>query len=205
MLKNYRMLETGVVKQIEAKPFTYDEAYVSDRYGKTYNTLSYARLGYILGVLDEKPKTVLDVGYGAGTFLEVCRDSGISSFGFDISNYDVPDGVIRVTDLLEDSYDLVTFFDSLEHFSCIDFLSDLKAKFICVSVPSCNYPTDDEWFANWKHRRPDEHLWHFSPKALTECLKTYGFEEINQSCIEDGIRLDERYKPNIITGVYKKV
>ena len=43
----------------------------------------------------------------------------------------------------------------------LEFVKKLKCKYILISVPCCHYYSDD-WFKNWKHRRPDEHIFHFN-------------------------------------------
>ena len=165
--ENYEVLQNGVVRQITKVPFDYDINYARDRYAEAPYTLSYARFGYLLSKISRLPTSILDVGYGTGQFLEVVRDAGIPCFGFDISPTPPPSGVLKVSSLLEKYYDVITFFDSLEHFEDITFIKNLNCNYIVVSVPSCNHPEDPEWFFSWKHLRPDEHLWHFSPKALT--------------------------------------
>ena len=55
--------------------------------------MSYLRLGYLHGVIGDKPKSLLDVGYGNGSFLKTVIDDGIDAWGSDISGYPVPIGV----------------------------------------------------------------------------------------------------------------
>jgi SAM-dependent methyltransferase len=203
-LENYEVLQSGVVRQITRTPFDYDINYASERYAKTPYTLSYARLGYLISKISRLPSSVLDVGYGTGQFLEVVHSVGIPCFGFDISPTPTPPGILKVSSILENHYDVITFFDSLEHFEDITFIKKLDCNYIVVSVPSCNHPDNPEWFFNWKHLRPDEHLWHFSPKALTAFMEESGYSEISQEVVEDAIRKDDRYTPNIITGIYRK-
>ena len=74
----------------------------------------------------------------------------------------------------ENFYDIITFFDSLEHFEDIEFVKDLKCSAICISVPYCYYK-DDAWFEEWKHRRPNEHLWHFDKNSLENFMRRMGF------------------------------
>ena len=63
----------------------------------------------------------------------------------------------------------------------------IKSKYIVVSLPWCHY-FSDEWFENWKHRRPDEHLWFFDEKNIFNFAKSIGFKIINYCCVEDAIR-----------------
>ena len=73
-----------------------------------------------------------------------------------------------------------------------------------ISVPECHY-FSDEWFVSWKHRRKDEHIWHFSSKSLIEFMNSQGFILINISNIEDNIRRPVDDIGNILTGVFKKI
>ena len=176
MLNNYAKNEFDVVYQIEKSKYIYDKNYINTRYncyGELTNYMSHLRLGYILGCIGCVPMSILDVGYGNGSFLKTCSNIIQECFGHDISGYEIPDGCSFVEDITSNHYDVITFFDSLEHYDNIDFVGDLKSSFICVSVPWCHYPNED-WFENWKHRREDEHLFHFNEKSLTKFMNYYG-------------------------------
>ena len=84
----------------------------------------------------------------------------------------------------------------------IDFIKDLKCDFIMISLPWCTYESD-EWFEDWKHRRPDEHIYHFDEISLENFMKENGYQLINFTNIEDTIRKSNN-KKNILTGVFKK-
>jgi hypothetical protein len=207
MLNNYEKKENGVIKQsVINNKIDYNVEYVTnsyDNYGEKVNYISYLRLGYLLGAINEIPNSILDVGYGNGSFLKACKDTIKKCYGNDVSNYNLPDGVHFVNDIFSDYYDVITFFDSLEHFQDIDFVKNLKCKYILISVPWCHYHSDI-WFENWKHRRPDEHIYHFNDKSLNNFMMGCGFENMNISCVEDTIRRSEQEK-NILTGVFKKI
>jgi hypothetical protein len=208
MLKNYEILPNGVIKQKEIVNIKkeYDVKYVSERYntyGEKGLQMSYLRLGYILGSIKNEISSILDVGYGNGDFLKVCSEKIKNRFGNDISNYPLPDGCQFVEDVLENEYDLICFFDSLEHFENIDFVSELKARYVCISLPWCHNKSD-EWFQNWKHRREDEHLWHFNESSLVNFMAEMGYEKISISNVEDVIRKSSNEDENILTGIFKK-
>lgn len=207
MLDNYEVLPNGVIHQIKVNKLkTYDKKYIDDRYnsyGEKGVQMAYLRLGYLAGVIQRPIKKILDIGYGNGDFLNACRKSNINSFGNDISGYPIPIGCTYVEDVLKDKYDVVSFFDSLEHFEDISFVKDLQTEYIIISVPYC-HRFSDEWFKNWKHRRPDEHLWHFSPYGLNEFMIESGYKHVFLSSIEDAIRKPIDKHTNILTGVFKK-
>lgn len=209
MIANYKQLENGLIKQTSFfnEKQTYNELYVNDRYntyGEKGPQLSGIRLGHLITTIKEVPSSILDVGYGNGDFLKVCLSSIKNCYGNDISGYTVPNGVTFVDDISEKDYDVICFFDVLEHFEEINFVKNLKCKYFYISVPWCHY-FSDEWFENWKHRRPDEHLWHFNPTSLQNFMKEMGFEVISTSNIEDLIRTTPFNYPNILTAIFKKL
>ena len=204
MLDNYATNEDGTVYQIKKEPFDYTGSY-NDYYSNIkFSTrfTSYLRLGYIVGSIGHLPESVLDVGYGAGVFLDACSKENIDTYGHDISGWPVPTGTTFVEDI-KGSYEVITFFDSLEHMEDIEFVKDLNAKYVCISVPDCHY-FSDEWFDTWKHRKPDEHLWHFNETSLKKFMDRMGYDVINTCNVEDITRENGEDYTNILTGVFKK-
>lgn len=207
MLDNYVKTNDGVIKQINFTPYNYDETYTIDRYVNkpTSDIMSYLRLGYVIGSIGYVPNSILDVGYGSGDFLQTCIGFIKNIYGNDTPPaYPLPKGAQFIEDITKQEVDVVTFFDSLEHFSDIEFVKDLKCKYIIISLPWCYNGNDEEWFLNWKHRREDEHLYHFNEKSLVTFMKRQGYDLINYSNIEDKIRIDVNLKPNILTACFKK-
>lgn len=209
MIENYEILNNGLIKQ--KKIFNsikkYNKEYVNQRYN-TYGIKRYQlaglRLGYLLGIINEIPDSILDVGYGNGDFLNLCKDYIKNCYGNDITGYPLPKGVKFVENIFENYYDVVCFFDVLEHFTDINFIKKLQCKYIFVSVPWCHFINED-WFLKWKHRRPDEHLWHFNDKSIATFFKECGFFMVKQSNVEDIIRTSSDELPNILTCVFKKI
>lgn len=208
MLSNYDKTSEGVIrqKQFVDKLKVYDVEYanVYNTYGELGNYMSHLRLGYLIGVIGFKPDRILDVGYGNGDFLKVAAAAGINCYGTDVSGYPVPDGVTYVDSMYTQDYDVVSFFDVLEHFEDIYEIKKLRTTYVQISVPECHY-VSDEWFENWKHRKPDEHLWHFNKLSLNKFMRNVGFELVAYSNIEDIIRKPEDELSNILTGVFKKI
>jgi len=216
MIEGYEQFYNGVIRQVKPEPYVYDEKYVKDRYdsyGEKCDMLSYLRLGYIMGAIKKFPSSVLDIGYGNGSFLKICEEANIDTYGTDISNYKLKYGKFVPSDkIYNKSYDLITMFDSMEHMHDLKFLLDLNCNYLCISVPFCHYNeiyesnalAGEEYFTNWKHRRPDEHIWHFDDKSLIAFMKDHDFIKISTSTIEDMIRLPSDNFPNILTGVFKR-
>jgi hypothetical protein len=218
MLENYQKLDTGAIKQINIEPFTYDIEYVKktydDSYGIQCDMMSHLRYGYIVGVIGRKPSSILDVGYGNASFLKICQNAKVETFGTDISHYELKYGTfLNFDDCFTKKFDVITFFDSLEHFPNIDFLSKLNCNYICVSLPNCSYNTiwredgeeqADVYFKNYKHRKPNEHIWHFDSESLQETVESYGYELVGYDYVEDTIRKGTSNFPNILTAIFKR-
>jgi len=204
----YNLLPNGLIHQKkfinEIKKYDFD--YVNTRYnsyGDQCDMISFLRYGFLLGAIQETPESILDVGYGNGSFLKICKNSIKSCYGNDISGYPLPENVNFVDDITKDYYDVISFFDVLEHFEDIDIVSKLKCKYIYISVPNCHF-FNKEWFWSWKHRRPDEHLWHFNIDSITSFFKKHNFDLISSSNVEDIIRKPSDNNTNILSCVFKK-
>jgi hypothetical protein len=208
MIDNYEILENGLIKQLEfiSKIQEYNFQYVDERYnkyGEKGPQMAGLRFGYLLGILGFTPESILDVGFGNGDFLKVCKQGVDKCYGNDISEYPLPNGVEFVKDITENFYDVISMFDVLEHFEDISFVKNLKCNYMYISLPWC-HNFSDEWFENWKHRRPDEHLWHFNQKSIEKFFNEMGFDMVVYSDIEDTIRKPSDEHPNILTCIFKK-
>ena len=214
MIDNYRMDAFGVIHQIAFTPITYDKQYISYYEEKSDRTikLGYQRFGWILGILGRIPRSVLEIGYGTGTFVEAAQISGVADCaGYDIARYPLPEGVRYVDweEALQGEWDLVAMFDVLEHIPDLSFLGRLKARHLAIAVPYCRYrelgAAGDAWLAAWRMLLPNEHLHHFDRDSLVALLAHHGFECVTLNTFEDGIRLRAgETGPNILCGFFRK-
>ena len=209
MLINYKKFKNGVIKQVNIvnKIKKYDINYVSERYdtyGERGMQMAFLRIGYLIGVVGLEIKRILDIGYGNGDFLNVCSNVISECYGNDVSNYPLSDNCKFIENIFKDNFDVICFFDSLEHFEEIRFISKLKTKYIYISLPWCHYHSDS-WFKNWKHRREDEHIWHFNDNSLINFMLEMGYEKVKISNIEDIIRKSSNEYENILSGIFKKI
>lgn len=209
MLENYKINELGIISQINIENFVYDKQYI-----QTYNNIqeltkrmSYLRLGYLLGSINTPIKNILDCGYGNGAYLEACNNFKLNCFGTDISTYPVPENCkfLEFPEIFNFEFDVISFFDCIEHIQDLSFISKLKTKYIYISLPWCHYnELGDEWFLNWKHRKPNEHLHHFNDVSLKIFMESFGYECIKLGNPEDSIRSHNFSYQNILTGIFKK-
>lgn len=207
MIQNYELTQDGVITQQNSKPFNYSIDYSDSRYShfEDRGNILNLRLGYIIGSIGKIPSSLMDVGYGNGDFLTCCKDSIKDLYGNDIQPaYPLPKGITFIEDIINQKVEVVTFFDSLEHFPNIDFVKDLKCSYVIISLPWCTNGLDDNWFENWKHRKPDEHLHHFTEKSLERFMIRQGYKMINFCNVEDKVRKDSNLTPNILTACFKK-
>ena len=208
MIHNYELTQDGVIKQVNVKPFNYDIEYSDSRYyifNDRGNILNL-RLGYIIGSLGKVPQSLMDIGYGNGDFLNSCKNFIPILYGNDIQPaYPLSKGINFIDNITSQEVEVITFFDSLEHFPDIEWVKDLKCKYVIISLPWCYNGLDDEWFKNWKHRKPDEHLYHFNEKSLEKFMNRQGFKMLNHCNLEDKIRIDINLSPNILTACFQKI
>lgn len=211
----YEKLPNGIIKQRDAVvEMNYDEEYTQIRYDalpkEIQLSMSHLRLGNLLGAMKGRvPESLLEIGYGNGAFLNAASNIIPNVAGYDIPPaYPLDNSKIKqVDDTYKDNYQVVCFFDSLEHFENIYEISNLKTEYIYISLPWCpfNRTGNVAQFMNWKHRRYGEHLWHFDDKSLTNFMKEIGFKKLQTSNIEDTIRKNPAMSPNILTGFFGKM
>jgi len=214
VLENYSTTNEGVIYQVRREPFCYDKKYVTAYNRLDCRHMSELRLQNIESIVDafcDSPRAnrrILDVGYGNGSFLEVAHEAGYQTFGYDVTDVEPPIGTSRVSSIHDSEYDIVTFFDSLEHTPSVDTeIAGLKAKFVVISLPWFREGQDysDDWFKQYKHRKPNEHLWHFSSKSLVLFMLKHNYIPLQINNCEDKIRKGFAGHPNILTGVFRKL
>jgi len=211
VIDNYSVDRFGVIHQIDSRPMAYDQEYLTyyqDLSDRTIK-LGYQRMGWLLGTLSRIPQSILEIGYGTGTFIEAAKITGVREcFGCDIADYPLPDGVgfLDWNQALKRSWDVVAMFDVLEHVPDLEFLDSLQTDFLAVAVPFCRWrELGDAWFRDWRMRLPDEHLHHFDDESLTQMMAHYGYQCWNTNTFEDGLRLREgETGPNILSGLFRK-
>lgn len=169
---------------------SYDAAYVAERYDKypTTQLMSEIRASLVEAVLllhESLPMAsqkvnkgrLLDVGYGNGSFIREAFHRGWCALGNDVNPTSYP-GVNHVSLPLhctnrDLAYRVITFWDCLEHFDDLDEVRNVAdaTQWIILSFP--NPPPDFPLHPDtWKHYRPGEHHFHFTPQSLAHIFTT---------------------------------
>ena len=183
----------------------YDHAYVA-RYEKYPEQAS----SYLRANLAERFKpdweNVCDVGCGTGAFLAEMhkRKPAARIAGHDVSDYPLPSCIETAPDWPIGQWDILTFFDSLEHFPDLNDLKLIRAKTVIVSVPWYHPELGNDWFDSWKHKRPGEHLWHFTPGSLAEIFGGFDYRPVFIGSPEDNVRGSAPWGSNILTMVFRR-
>lgn len=212
----YEQLISGAIRQLNPEPFIYDATYCAtydtDAYRRGNEILQALRYGFATAVHDRSIYSITDIGYGNGAFMHFAKQHSRYVTGYDVTGIEV-DGC--ATYKMQDHHrmastmhevDVITFFDCLEHIPDISFLSNLPCETLIVSLPYCHMRQQGQsWFDTmYKHRKPNEHVWHFDYTALVNTLKQYGWSLKSVSGIEDIVRKSEHGLQNILTCGFKR-
>lgn len=185
----------------------YDQNYLRERYESIddkVRLLAALRLDFLCEHIPRK-KWFLDYGCGTYRVVEEAASRGFFAFGHDI----IPSDHWLQTQFpfQRSPWSIVTFFDSLEHLeNPFNTIRKLQAKYVAISVPECHSPDREEWFMKWKHRRPGEHLWHFSRVGLDYFMNLLNYKPLLHSNFEDEVRgKAEDGSSNILSAIYQRI
>ena len=170
--------------------FGYDDYFGRER--EVAHRKAHARLER-LASLGHRGGRVLDVGCAAGYFLEVAQAQGWSVEGVECSaeaRAHAPSSVrahIREdADGLRGPYDVITFWDVLEHLDAPDDALRAYAARLApggvlgIVVPVLGSVNTRLAPRTWDQYKPPEHLWYFSPHAMRKLLRSQGFQVIHE-------------------------
>jgi len=190
-----------------AVTISYDACYAHQYDSRPVREMSEVRWNFIQSHLTlPVGSRILDVGYGNGAFLKRARDAGMRIHGIDVHSEDF--GIPTVDFDTELEFDLVCFFDSIEHFPQFDPIFRLRAGSAIVSIPN----TPPSLLAApqaWRHYKPGEHLHYFSRTSLDRVMRRWGFTyKLTEGFPEDQLRgklvIDQKPADNIYTAIYTR-
>lgn len=181
----------GIIHQKNIQPFTYDKNYVDIYRSPEYREASSLLMGIRVGSIysnyfsnfGNSPLSILDIGYGDGSFLK-STTLFKNRYGFDVTNESVPEGVNKLEELNNSHYDVITMWDVYEHIEDLSFINNLNFNMICFSMPD----VEEKDFETWTHRKPNEHIHHFTPSSLEKLMDSYGLKRTYLSWQEDVVR-----------------
>lgn len=140
---------------------------------------------------DKKSPKVLDYGCGAGKLVEALIKKNINTIGFEPS-----EGARNITKkknlpvygdikTSEDGYDLIMFWQSLEHTETpLEVLNLVKNNLsdngkILIAVPNADSFEAKIFKENWFHYTYPLHRIHFTPKSAEIMIRKAGFNTIS--------------------------
>ena len=164
--------------------FEYDLKYYEKmlrQNSKTAEKICNIRWKFVDEVLTKNDNVVLDYGSGVGWFKAFAPDKA------SVDTHDI--GCFPQTGINRHEYDLITFFDVIEH---IESFSDIKSiisrtKYVAATIPIV---PKDKNLEDWKHFKPYEHLHYFNEKEFISLFKYIGFELIKKGTPECPPRKD---------------
>ena len=141
---------------------------------------------------------ILDVGCSAGIFLDTARKNGWDTYGVEISQdaaevarsrgLNVVTGTLADANLPRGFFDVVTFWDVLEHVrnpvATLALARDLLGSrgILALATPNVDgvFPRLSlhaaELTGVWRHPEPPHHLVQFSKKTIKHALELAGFQ-----------------------------
>lgn len=147
----------------------------------------------------ERPGRVLDVGCAAGYFLEVMRGEGWEIQGLEPSDpiraaaaerlgeAHVRGGLLHEAGLEPSSFDLVTFWDVLEHIpDPVQALAHARTLLreggrILIETQNVDSRAAALLGKRWQHYKHAEHIYHFNPRTLDDVLRRAGLEAVENT------------------------
>lgn len=173
----------------------YDADYLATYSRYPEEAMSHLRVGFLKSFV--QGGRLLDVGYGTGSFVRTAMKAGFDAYGTDVHGVDC--GVRECSLASDESWDVVTFFDSLEHFVDLSVVRDLgrRAGLVVVSLPKT--PRDFALDQGWRHYKPGEHLHYFNEQSIARLFEDKKL--LATSDVEDAVRGRLREEQNILTVV----
>lgn len=132
---------------------------------------------------DMEAMTVLDIGIGAGQFVEAMSMRGWMIYGTDVNPVALDWLRSRSWLAPEDlKADVLTFWDVLEHIpDPSTIFQKHQPEWIFLSMPI--YHNEQHVFRS-KHYKPGEHCWYFTEEGLRRFMHRHGYFLIELSATE---------------------
>jgi len=157
-----------------------------------------------------EPGRLLEVGCGLGYLLNVARRRGWEALGLEVSEFastyareqfghEVRRQSLEEADLAPATFDAVVMRDVVEHSR--DPRRLLRAAWrvlrpggvVALSAPNFGSLNAALAPTRWRHLRPEQHLFHFTPQAMRQLLERCGFRVVEISSRYDSPATREVY------------
>lgn len=151
--------------------------------GDIARQLNAARVAMLKRHVRPHAEVIIDVGIGAGTFIEAAEAANLRVFGYDIN----PRGVewLVTRKLLRDPFtqrvDVACFWDALEHIANPTALLANVTRAVLVSLPIFR---DASHVRASKHYKPGEHIWYFTEPGIRWFMDGQGFACVGHNTAE---------------------
>lgn len=192
----------GFWRQINPTPIKYDEHYRSIQ--KTTSEMSWLRIGFMLSLYDVKNIlnwNVCDVGSGNGMFAKEASKLFMSP----VKEYDLSGETITREELLSTHWDMIFLTDVLEHFLDVDELFEINFDRAFISFPETPNVSDWRMLQDWRHFRPNEHIYCLDLKNMISMCEKNGYKTVLSGNPEDAIRKNKIDQTNISTIIIEKI
>jgi len=129
--------------------------------------------------------STLDFGCATGIVVREARELGLDAWGYEPhavffnshhALHVAPWIAINPESIVSTPF-VVSFYDALEHLERVDkWLQLFQPIRIVVTLPVVPLTMFSKDLPNWKHYKPDEHVWYFTDNGIHNFLAAHGYE-----------------------------
>jgi ubiquinone/menaquinone biosynthesis C-methylase UbiE len=162
------------------------DTHYDENYWNHYRKLEDTPTGVLLNkarfdlVQKYSPRTLLDVGIGSGAFVKCCSEWKGTDVNASALQWLDEQGKLAG----DESFEALTFWDSLEHIENPEEILAKAERFVFVSCPIYQ---DLNHILSSKHFKPTEHFWYWTKSGAKRFMAGYGFKCLEVSDIESEI------------------
>lgn len=134
----------------------------------------------------------MDIGCNIGLFMKVAQQAGFDVKGVELNadcalygrekfHLDIDSNYLEDIAFPDETFDVITLFDVLEHIPNMNtFINEVKRilknnGLIVLQSPNLNSLMSEITKGKWYWLGPPDHLYHFTPDAMTRFLRSHGF------------------------------
>jgi hypothetical protein len=195
--------EGPFIKQTSCSEFEYTVEYKARQ--STNVEMSYLRLGWLSASIPYETLSLMnmvDIGSGNGVFVDCAKKVLGNACGYDLCGPSISEDSLMGTD-----WDIVVLSDVLEHYDDISDLFKIKWEYAMLSFPETPLVDSFDELMNWRHFKPNEHIYHLNLQGMREWLANIepSVQIVKCGNFEDHIRKrwDETV-PNITTMLIRR-